>query len=124
MLIEDTKLILNNNAMSKIDLSNKIERIEAFEEKFAVRIESASVWFDDEWDGVSVLFELHPKSGTTIPMNLRVVAAVYNGRGQIITASEQLYSSEEFWGFAIGDLELGEIPLSEISKIRVYPTTW
>jgi hypothetical protein len=107
-----------------IDLFGRIERLEAFEEKFSVRLENVSAWFDNEYDGVSVLFELHPKSGTAISMNLRVVVAVYNGRGQIITTGEQLYNSEEFWGFAIGDLELGEIPLNEIFKIRIYPTTW
>ncbi len=110
--------------MSKIDLSGKIEHLDAFEEKFHVRLENVSAWLDDEYDGVSVLFELHPKSGTTISINLRVVVAVYNGKGQIITTSEQLYSSEDFWGFAIGDLQLGEIPLNEVYKIRVYPTTW
>ena len=106
--------------MSKIDLSEKIERLEAFEERHAVRIEGASAWF--EYNELSVLSELHPRTGTTIGKDLKVVAAAYNSKGQIIAKGEEYCMAESFWGFAVCECYVGEIPLKEISKIKLYPT--
>lgn len=110
--------------MNKIDLSKKIERLEAFEEKYAVRIENVSAWFDNDSGWISVLFELHPQVGTTLAKDIVVAIVAYNNKGQIIAKAEESYSAEEFWGFAVSDCFLAEISPQDISKIRIFPTTW
>lgn len=107
--------------MSKIDLSNKVERIEAFEERLGVRIENVSVWFDDEEEDISILFEFHSASGTTISQDITVEIVAYNNRGQIIAKEEDFYFQERFWGFETCKCYLEEISPKNISKIRVYP---
>ena len=110
--------------MSKIDLSGKIERLEAFEEKHKVHIENASAWFDDSNGWVSVLFELHSETGTTLSKDLKVIIAVYNPEGQIVETIETLHQVEKFWGFGLCNRSVGEIPLKDVAKIRIYPIAW
>ena len=106
--------------MSKKDLSGKIERLEAFEEKCAIRLENISAWLN-EYNRLSVLFELYPKTGTTIPNNLKIVVAVYNNNGQIVETGYNCFHAENFWGFEVGNCCLGKITAKDISKIRIYP---
>jgi hypothetical protein len=110
--------------MIKIDLSNKIERLHAFEEKFSVHIENAAAWFDNEEENISIFFETHPRSGTTISRNLKAVVSVFNNRGQIVTTEEVLYLAENFWGFETSLIALYDLSWDDISKIRIYPAAW
>ncbi len=108
--------------MSMIDLSSKIERLEAFEERLSVRIENASAWFSDGSNYLHVLFELHPQTGTSLSNDIDVIIAVYNSKGQLVAKDRHLYLAKRFWGFEATKCLIGQININEITKIRIYPT--
>lgn len=107
--------------MSKQELTSKIERLEAFEDRCEVRIECLSAWFDPDYEQVKVMFELHPKSGVNLKESISVEIVLYNTKGQIIEKDSVWFNSDKFWGFEVSDCSIHNAQIDEILKIRVYP---
>lgn len=110
--------------MAKIDLTSKIERLAAFEERLAVSFESLSAFIDDNGDDdyimIDVHGEVHTTSGTKIKNDITVAIAVYDDSDRVIGTSESTYYSDDFFGFDTFS-ENVHISVRNISKIRVYP---
>lgn len=113
--------------MVNIDVTSKIERLEVFEERLGVRIESLSAFLTDYRDDnlnfnndVRVRGELQAREGTELQQDVDLVMAVYDSSGRVIATSSNSYYAGEFFGLETFELTV-EIPMNQVAKIRVYP---
>jgi hypothetical protein len=111
------------------EVTNLIERMEVFEERLFVRLESISAWIENgghrEYQ-VRVSGELHSRNGTDIKQITRVIVDVYDASGRILGTNNWIadflesIDPNKFFGFHTFSVE-AEIPVTHIAKIRVYP---
>lgn len=109
--------------MAKIDITSKVERLEAFEDRLGVSIESYSVFLeahDSDSIYISVYGEFSTKSGTTLNQDTSLIVAAYDSEGRIVGSSDTYFGSEDFFGMEVFDLTF-RVPVKNISKIRIYP---
>jgi hypothetical protein len=112
--------------MAKLDLTSKIERLEAFEERLMVNFKSLSAFMDadededDDYIMVDVRGEIHAATGTEIKNDITMVIAIYDKSDRVIGTSESTYYSEDFFGFDTFS-ESVHISVRNIAKIRIYP---
>ncbi len=115
--------------MAKLDLTSKIERLEAFEERLMVSFKSLSAFIDaedededgdDDYITVDVRGEIHAATGTKIKKDVTVVIAVYDKSDRVIGTSESTYYSDDFFGFDTFT-ESVHVPVRNVAKIRIYP---
>ncbi len=111
--------------MAKVDFTNKIERLEVFEERLEVNLESlfAALDADDEDNySMEILGELQARDGTNLKENIKIVASVYDKSGRIIATDDStFYSEEDFYGLEAFQIRFFNLATPEISKIRLYP---
>lgn len=102
-------------------LLNKVERLEAFEERLSVRFENTSIKVDDDgW--VSILFELHSNKGTTLDGTIVVECTAYDKDGQILGIQNNYAIKDRFFGFEVFELRFAENDIADkINKLRLYP---
>lgn len=102
-------------------LLNKIERLDAFEERLFVRLENISVKVDDEsW--VTIFFELHSNKGNTIDETIKVECIAYDSEGQIIAIESNYAIKDRFFGFEVFEFRFAEDKIADkINKLRLYP---
>ena len=109
--------------MAQIDLSNKFERLEVFEERAGVTIQGLSAFIQDQGEGDVVLRvcgEIQTRDGTQLRQDVELIIAVYDSCGRIIGTSSCNYYAETFFALeTINDVIF--LPIKEVSKIRVYP---
>jgi hypothetical protein len=103
------------------DLTNKIERLEAFEERLGVHLEALYASLNDT--SLNINGELHVNSGTTLETNLKIDCAVYDGLGRILASDSNYIITENFYGFEVFNFSIYEKSLlsNTIAKIRVFP---
>jgi hypothetical protein len=104
--------------MSK-NIELPFERVEAFEERLGVRLESLFIAKTDE-NYVSVNGELHTNEGVTIPQNIELVFSVYNASGLVIGVKKMDVRSKSFLYFETFSCLVGKCS-EDMSKIRIYP---
>ncbi len=111
--------------MSNKDVTHLIERLEAFEDRLGVRLESIhsdlNVHDDSAW--LRVRGELHPKSGTKLQEDLELVVAAYDSSSQVVGTTTSIFEASEFFGFEIFNI-LVEIHVDKLTRVRVYPKKW
>lgn len=100
---------------------NKIERLEAFEERLGVRFENISVKVDDDgW--VFVFFELHTNNGTTIEKRIEIECTAYDVDGHILEVVNHSVFPDNFFGFQVFKFVFHENGIADkINKLRLYP---
>jgi hypothetical protein len=110
-----------NDILAK-SLLNKIERLEAFEERLGVRFENISVKVDSN-DSFYVFFELYSNSGTNLDENIVLIDfVVYDIDGKILKLQTDYASKDKFFGFQIFKFGCYEDSILEkVSKIRIFP---
>jgi len=103
------------------NLLKKIERLDAFEEKFGVHFESISVKITNEtW--ITILCELHTTNGTSINDTLKVECILYDSAGSIIDKDTTPIFKDNFYGFQIIEIHFWEdFIANKVNKIRLYP---
>ena len=112
--------------MAKLDLTSKIERLEAFEERLMVSFKSLSAFMDanayedDDYIMVDIHGEIHSTTGTKIKNDVTAVIAVYDDSDRVIGTAESTYYSEDFFGFETFS-ESVHISVRDVAKIRIYP---
>ena len=108
--------------MADTDITKLIERLDGFEEKLGVRLESMSAFLDDQGDNIFVTVngELQSRDNTELKQNIELVLAVYDKLGRIVGTESSYFSKEDFCEFETFNFLLG-IPVNKLSKIRVYP---
>ncbi len=115
------KAIKLNPALLAKSLLNKIERLEAFEERLNVRFENISVKTNESgW--VFLLFELHTNNGTTLEEILNIVCTAYDIDGQILEVDDCTAYKDNFFGFEVFKISFIEDGIADkINKLRLYP---
>lgn len=107
------------------DYTDKIERVEAFEEKFGVRFEGlfASV-ADEDGDGphrVIVRGEVHSSAkNSKIKDSLDIVLVVYDEKGRVIGKGDHYLGDDSFFGFDVFEIDLFDVP-GLPARIKLFP---
>ena len=105
------------------DVTNMIERLEAFEERASVRLESlGAVLLPVSGDLVylKVRGELHPQSGTELLRDVELVFAAYDASSKIIGTSSCRFHTEGFFGFEIFETTV-QLHVNILKRIRIIP---
>ncbi len=108
--------------MANIDITSRIERLEVFEERLGVTLQSLSAFVQDGGaDSIlEVCGELQPLNGTELQGDVELVVAAYDSSGRIIGTSSCSYFADEFFGLETFDLTV-LLPMNQVTKVRVYP---
>ena len=107
-------------------LLNKVERLDAFEEKFGIRFENISIKVQESIDNseeyVELFFEAHSTNGTTIDDTITIQIILYDKQNSIINSNYNYLLEDSFFGFEIVHFLFSDINLIDrINKIRIYP---
>ena len=87
---------------SERDISDSIERLEFFEERYGVKLESLSAISTRRDSGVyniDIFGEIFPRSGTLIEQDLEIVGSLHDDEGKMIALEDQPIGKERFFGF-------------------------
>jgi|GEM_PF-2341452 len=99
-------------------LLQKIERLEAFEDRLKIRIEKLQINMGEH--GYFELFcEINPLVGTEISDNIKIECVIYDTTGGILDIKRDFIMKDNFFGFRIlcFTIKFNET----IGKIRIYP---
>jgi hypothetical protein len=109
--------------MSQIDITSKIERLEAFEERLGISLENVSAFVDDDGSSsipLQVCGEILTRNGSEIQEDIELSIAAYDPSGRVVGTASKCYRASSFSGLEIFKIST-YLPVSSISKIRVYP---
>jgi hypothetical protein len=133
---KEGKWLLTNSTINNIELEltpkqindihaksllNKIERLEAFEERFGISIQNFSI---ENFSLFNIYCEVHPTIGTSIKEDIELQCVVYDLDGLILKKTYYRLKMNDFFGFEVVNFTfysdfIEMIP--QISKIRIYP---
>lgn len=105
------------------NIKSKIEHFEAIDEQFGITLQNFSVKVEDE-NSLKVFCEVLALNGEVPQKGFNVEVAIYDSENSIIYQTSLRKYDGEFKGFEVfnfGTIRL-DIPVDEISKIRIYPT--
>lgn len=117
----DIEIKLTKKQMANSFLS-KIERLDAFEEKFNITLErlSINIRSDDGW--FNLLGEIHPRSGVNITEKIKLLCVIYDKEGSVIIHDYYIIYPEDFYGFKIFEFKIQEDNIADkVGNIRLYP---
>lgn len=105
--------------MSNKDITDLIERLEAFEDRLGVSLEGL---FADltERGYIHINGELHLREGTELNQDIEVVATVYDSSGRVLDVQDAGFYADSFFGFEAFSLFM-EVGNRRPARIRVYP---
>jgi hypothetical protein len=97
------------------DVTEKIERLEVFEERLGVSFQGISAFMNYIGDPtyLRICGELLPINGTNLSSDVEIVVAVYDKSGRIIATQSYNYFAEDFFG-----LETFEFLLLSVAQVR------
>ena len=99
------------------DVTHLIERLEAFEERMAVRLDALFAKLED--DVLTVNFELHSRDGNQLKEDTKMVVTVYDAAGRLLAQNTNQSYVEAFFGFETYSFSIS-VP-GQIAKVRVIP---
>jgi hypothetical protein len=105
------------------ELTDRIERLPAFEERVAVVLSNCSAWVTT-WDSatVKVSGEILPVKGVGLPGNIEVLVSAYDEKGRVVGTGSDWFDRENYFAFDTFFVERLEIPSGcQISKVRIFP---
>ena len=105
------------------ELKNKIEHFEAIDEQFGITLQNFSVKVEDD-NSLNLFCEVLALNGEVPEEGFNVEVAIYDSDNSIIYQTSISKYDGDFKGFEVfhfGAISL-DIPVNEISKIRIYPT--
>ena len=112
--------------MKTIDLSNHIERLEAFEHRAGIVLKSLSVFLsfdEDEEDNyvtIDIGGEVHASKGEDVDQDFDVIAVAYDKKDRVIGTATISFYAENFFAFDAFSDSI-QVHTKEINKIRIYP---
>ncbi|TXD50718.1 hypothetical protein [Polaribacter sp. IC063] len=112
------------NKVLEKSLLNKVERLEAFEERASINFENLSIKVSS-WGGITIFFEVYPKNGSSIPVengNINLECILYGKENKILETDNRSLYPEDFFGFELVKFIFNDENIAdEIKKIRIYP---
>ena len=133
---KEDKWLLTNSTINEIEIEltpkqindihaksvlKKIERLEAFEERFGISIQNFSI---ENFSLFNIYCEVHPIIGTSITEDIELQCVVYDLDGLILKKTYYRLKMNDFFGFEVVNFTfysdfIEMIP--QISKIRIFP---
>lgn len=112
-------------------LMDKIERIEAFEEKLGIKYDSISVivdyydFNDSPWD-IKILGDVIEHENGNLAnfqtWNIETVVNLYDSENRIIASEGSSFQVKDYLGFTTFKVYFNHIDsIEEIKRIRIYP---
>jgi hypothetical protein len=112
------------NKVLEKSLLNKVERLEAFEERASVTFENLSIKVES-WGGISIFLEVYPKNGSSIPIengSITLECILYGEENKILETANTYVNPKNFFGFELVTFTFNDENIAdEIKKIRIYP---
>ncbi len=110
--------------MKRKDITELIQRMEAFEARLNVAFEALSAFetkdqYEDD-HSVVVRGELHATSGSTINQDIELQLSVFDSNGRVIETASDYIDSEKFFGFHAFDINC-TVPPKTVTKLRLVP---
>ena len=106
-------------------LLQKIERLEAFEERMMIRLDNFSIKIKEysQNKAIHLYFEIHPINGLKLTEDMVLVCAIYDKEGAILTVETIPLDKDDFFGFDIKFFYIDDADelIDKLGKIRVYP---
>jgi len=106
------------NEVVEGDVTRLIERLEAFEDRMAVRLDA--LFANLESGFLTVNFELHSRDGNLLKGDTQIVVTVYDVAGRLLARERDQSFANAFFGFESYSFSI-HVP-AQIAKIRVIPT--
>jgi hypothetical protein len=118
----DIEIKLSPKQLEK-NLLRRVQRLDAFEERFNIRFEKLSIRVENSsYNSFKLLGELHSTIGTELKSSLRIVCVLYDNSGGIIQQSEKSIYKGEFFAFEVFEFYFyGDSFINDIASIRIYP---
>lgn len=108
----------------KLDVTDKIERLEALEERLGITLSSLSAFCESyEHTTATHLYvygELQPTEGLELKERILVRCAAYDSKNRIVSTSYDCFNPDSFYGTQILDISIS-LPTADLSRIRIYP---
>lgn len=102
-------------------LNNIIEHFDAIEEKIGISIQNISVKIVED-DELKLFCEVLSINGEPLEYSFAIEVGVYDNDNKIIGFTSIHKDKDDFLGFEVFSFNTLSLDLSEIGKIRVYPT--
>ncbi|MCC6423750.1 MAG: hypothetical protein IT447_09760 [Phycisphaerales bacterium] len=109
--------------MAVTDVTMLVERLEAFEERLGVRLESLGAQLNpllDDLVHLEIRGEMHPQAGTELQQDVKLVVAAYDANGRIVGTDSHLFEAGGFFGFETFEI-IVQIYVNKLTRVRVYP---
>ncbi len=103
------------------DVSQLIERLEAFEDRMDVNPEGLYASFTARSNKLYVNGELYPRTGTELAENIQLVVTLYDKTGRVSDTKTTTMLSKGFFGFQAFSAVFDRVQVPPLAKIRVYP---
>lgn len=104
---------------------DSIERLEAFEEQFGIRLEGLSVKLDLEsgMPNYVVSGDVFAANGTTIDQNIELIISCHDAAGRVLAHTKYEIEATSFSGIDTFSKYLFYplLPFVGVEKVRIYP---
>ena len=123
--VENVGIIKEAKVLEK-EFLQKIERIEAFEEKLNIRIENISfvITENSAFQKLAIYLEVYTLNGNSLMENINIKVAIYDNNGSIMFTGRAFISALDFMGFDLCSFEFSPLSyrqLNDINRIRIFP---
>ena len=102
------------------DLTAKLERLEAFEDRFDLRLSALFAHIDESIKVVIVNGELHPKDGLQLKNHVSIFVDAYDAEGRLVGGTARHVKADSFYGYYSFTIRF-ETPTTKIARIRIFP---
>jgi hypothetical protein len=113
--------------MPQDDITSSVERLQELEARLNVSINAVSAFLkrDDDVDDdaspyLEVRGELVPVSGSKLKGDIELIATAHDEQGRVVGKGSEFLDAEEFFGLESFEISI-ELPVSRISKVKLYP---
>ncbi|MEN9869379.1 MAG: hypothetical protein RLZZ171_362 [Cyanobacteriota bacterium] len=110
-----------------IKFIDKIERLEAFEEQFGIRLEALSVklelYLDEDYSSFTVGGDVFAVNGTKIDQDIELVISCHDAAGKVLISKKHSIDAKSFSGIDTFSEEFyyALLPFIGVEKVRIYP---
>jgi len=106
------------------DLTGLIERMQDFEERLGISLESVYSVYKNHGDVAFLIvnYDLRSRGGERLLRNICVKLAVYNSAGRLIHEEGRWHSAKAFYGMESQHFEI-IMDSPDIARMRLYPIT-
>jgi hypothetical protein len=113
-----TSTFVEEHMTRQKDISDRLERLPAFEERAGVHLEALFAEIENEF--LSVNGELHPREGNQLSADIELVVTAHDAQGRVLKMETASFDRESFFQFEPFSVVLEGLP-SPPARIRIYP---